>query len=174
MAISAEIIKQLREVTSCGVIDCKKALEESKGNLEEAKKILMKKGLEIAQKKAKRITSQGRIEAYVHLGDKLGVLLEVNCESDFVARNEDFKRFTRDVAMQIAASSPKYLSKDDVPSEALSKEQDKESFFKSSCLLEQPFIKDPAITIRDYLNSVIAKLGENIVLRRFTRYQVGG
>jgi len=173
MAISAEIIKQLREATSCGVIDCKKALEEAKGNLEEAKKILRKRGLEIALKKSERKAGQGRIEAYVHLGDKLGVLLEVNCESDFVARNEDFKRFTRDLAMQVAAANPVYLSKEDVPKEVLEKAADKEAYLKAHCLMEQPFIKDQNINIKDYLNSVIAKIGENIVVRRFTRYQVG-
>lgn len=173
MAISAEIIKQLRQITSCGVIDCKKALEEAKGDLEKAKKILQKRGLEIALKKSERVARQGRIESYVHQGDKLGVLLEVNCESDFVARNEDFKRFTRDVAMQIAASNPAYINKEDAPKEALDKAADKETFFKTHCLMEQAFIKDASLTIRDYLNSLIAKIGENIVIRRFTRYQVG-
>ncbi len=173
MAISVDTIKELRNLTSCSVFDCKKALEEAKGDLEKAKKILQKKGLEIAQKKSQRKTSQGRIEAYVHLGDKLGVLLEVNCESDFVARNEDFKRFTKDLAMQIAAANPTYLSKDDVPKEALDKEADKDIFTKTHCLMEQAFIKDPNFTIKDYLNSMIAKIGENIVISRFTRYKVG-
>lgn len=173
MAVSSDLIKHLREITSCGVIDCKKALEESKGDIEKAKKILQKRGLEIAQKKADRAAKQGRIEAYVHHGDKLGVLLEVNCESDFVARNEDFKRFTKDVALQIAASNPMYINKEDVPKDALDKATDKESFLKCFCLMEQPFIKDMNITIRDYLNSVIAKIGENIIIRRFTRYQAG-
>lgn len=174
MAISVELIKKLRELTGCSVADCKKALEEAKGDCENAKKILQKRGLEIAQKKSERKASQGRIEAYVHHTDKLGVLLEVNCESDFVARNEDFKRFTKDVAMQIAATNPAYLSKELVPKEVLDKEADKELFTKTHCLMEQPFIKDSNVTIRDCLNSLIAKIGENIVISRFTRYQVGG
>ncbi|MDP2939209.1 MAG: translation elongation factor Ts [Candidatus Omnitrophota bacterium] len=173
MAISVELIKKLRELTGCSVADCKKALEESGGDLEKAIKSLQKKGLEIAKKKSDRVVSQGRIESYVHLGDKLGVLLEVNCESDFVARNEDFKRFTKDVAMQIAAANPTYLSQEDVPKEEIDKSIDREVFVKEHCLLEQPFIKDPNLTIKDYLHSMIAKIGENIVIRRFTRYQVG-
>lgn len=173
MAISVDLIKKLREQTGCSVADCKKALEEARGDSENAKKILQKRGLEIAQKKSERKASQGIIEAYVHHNDKLGVLLEVNCESDFVARNEDFKRFTKDVAMQIAAANPEYLSKELVPKEVLDKAGDKELFAKTHCLMEQPFIKDPNLTIRDCLNSLIAKIGENIIISRFTRYQVG-
>lgn len=173
MVVSANLIKELREQTSCGVIDCKKALEESGGDLEKAKKILHKKGLEIAQKKAGRAALQGKVEAYIHHGSKIGVLVEVNCESDFVARNEDFSRFVRDVAMQIAATDPKYLKQEDIPPEILKKAVSKEDLIKSSCLLEQPFIKDPAVIIKDYLISLVAKIGENIIIRRFVRFKVG-
>ncbi|MFZ5800348.1 MAG: translation elongation factor Ts [Candidatus Omnitrophota bacterium] len=173
MVVSANLIKELREQTSCGVIDCKKALEEAGGDLEKAKKILHKKGLEIAQKKAGRVALQGKIEAYVHHGSKIGVLVEVNCESDFVARNEDFSRFVRDVAMQIAATDPKYLKPEDIPAEVLKKVVSKEDFIKSHCLLGQPFIKDPAMLIKDYLTSLVAKIGENIVIRRFVRFKLG-
>jgi elongation factor Ts len=173
MAISAHLVKELREQTCCGVIDCKKALEESGGDLEKAKKILHKKGLEIAEKKSGRAASQGKIEAYVHHGCKIGVLVEVNCESDFVARNEDFCRFTKDVAMQVAAASPKYLNREDVPAEVLKKIENKEEFYKAHCLMEQAFIKDPAVTIKDCLTSLVAKIGENIIIRRFVRFQVG-
>lgn len=173
MAVSAHLVKELREATCCGVIDCKKALEETGGDLEKAKKVLMKRGLEIAAKKASRVASQGRVEAYVHLGCKIGVLVEVNCESDFVARNEDFTRFTKDIAMQIAAANPKYLKKEDVPAEVLTKTERKEEFIKAHCLLEQSFIKDPSLVIKDYLTSLVGKIGENIVIRRFVRFQIG-
>lgn len=173
MAIPAHLVKELRELTCCGVIDCKKALEEAGGDLEKAKKILHKKGLEIAEKKSSREAKQGKVEAYIHHGCKLGVLVEVNCESDFVARNEDFSRFVKDLAMQIAAANPTYLKPEDVPAAALKKIENKEEFFKSHCLLEQAFIKDPNITIKDYLTSLVAKIGENIVIRRFVRFQVG-
>jgi len=173
MAVSANLIKELREQTCCGVMDCRKALEEAGGDLEKAKKILHKRGLEIAEKKSGRVVSQGRIEAYIHLGCKIGVLLEVNCESDFVAKNEDFTKFTKDVAMQIAAACPKYIKREEVPEEALAKIEKREDFFKAHCLLEQPFIRDPNITIKDYLTSLVAKIGENIVIRRFSRFQVG-
>ena len=160
-------------MSSASVSDCKKALEEAKGSLEEAILLLRKRGLEIAASKQDRKTKEGRIEAYVHLGNKIGVLLEVNCETDFVARNEDFCQFTKDVAMQIAASSPLYISKEDVPKGVLKEYKEPQDFYKQHCLLEQPFIKDLNITIKDYLASLIAKIGENIVIRRFTRYKVG-
>jgi elongation factor Ts len=166
-------IKKLREMSSASVSDCKKALEQTKGNLDEAVLVLRKRGLEIAAAKQDRVALEGRIEAYVHLGNKIGVLLEVNCETDFVARNEDFCRFTKDVAMQITASNPLYINKEDVPKIALKEHKDHQDFYKQHCLLEQPFIKDPNITIRDYLASLIAKIGENIIIRRFTRYKLG-
>src|SRR3989344_4976632 len=137
MGASLDGIKELREMTSCGVIECKKALEEAKGNLQKAKEILQKRGLEIAAKKSSRVAKEGRIEAYVHLGSKIGVLLEVNCETDFVAKNEEFCRFTKDIAMQITASSPKYLRKEDVPPDVLKKTDNQELFVKTNCLMEQ-------------------------------------
>ena len=173
MKIPLETIKKLRQISSASVSDCKKALEQAKGDLEEAVLLLRKRGLEIAAAKQDHKSSEGRIEAYVHLGNKIGVLLEVNCETDFVARNEDFCHFTKDVAMQIAAINPLYINKEDVPGDILKKHKDHEDFYKQHCLLEQPFIKDPNITIKDYLASLIAKIGENIVIRRFTRYKVG-
>ena len=173
MAIPVNLVKELRELTCCGVIDCKKALEEAGGDLEKAKKILHKKGLEIAEKKSGRAAKQGKIEAYVHHGCKIGVLVEVNCESDFVARNEDFSRFVKDLAMQIAATNPQYLKREDMSEAILKKLEKKDEFCKANCLLEQAFIKDPNITIKDCLTSLVAKIGENIVIRRFVRFQVG-
>ncbi len=134
---------------------------------------MRKQGLEIAAKRGDRLAKEGRIESYVHLGNKIGVLLEVNCETDFVAKNSDFAQFTKDVAMQITACNPLYIKREDVPKDVIRKEKDKELFYKNNCLLEQPFIKDPNITIKDYLGSLIAKVGENIVIRRFTRYKIG-
>ncbi|MBM3252184.1 MAG: translation elongation factor Ts [Candidatus Omnitrophica bacterium] len=173
MKISKEQIQQLRQETSCGVMDCRRALIETKGDMAKAKEALMKRGLEIAAKKADRVAKQGLIESYVHLGNKIGVLVEVNCETDFVARNEDFRRFTKDIAMQIAAVNPKYLKKEDVSKEDLKEAKDKEEFYKQNCLLEQAFIKDQNLTIKDYLSSLVAKIGENIVIRRFSRYALG-
>ena len=129
MRVSVDEIKELREITSCSIADCKKALEEAKGNIQKAQELLRKKGVELAAKKGSRIAKEGRIEAYVHLGSKIGVLLEVNCETDFVAKNEDFCRFTKDVAMHITALSPQYIKKEDVPSEALNSQADQEVSF---------------------------------------------
>jgi len=173
MAVSLDLIKELRAMTSASISDCKKALEESKGDIRRAIELLRKRGLEIATKKQDRIAKEGRIEAYVHFGNKIGVLLEVGCETDFVARNSDFCQFTKDVAMQIAACSPAYIKKEDVQDNIISQEQDKEQFYKEHCLLEQIFIKDASITMKDYLMSLIAKTGENIVIRKFVRYKVG-
>jgi elongation factor Ts len=189
-----DAIKKLREKTSAGVVDCKKALKESGGDLEKAVEILRKSGAVLASKKAGRSAKQGRIESYIHLGGKIGVLVEINCESDFVARNDDFKSFVKDIAMQIAASSPLYLTKEDVPAEVIKKEteiikaqiKDKPAaaiekitegklnkFYEDACLLEQPFIKDANLKVKDMLTSMIAKIGENIVIRRFVRYMLG-
>lgn len=173
MEVTIDAIKQLRNMTYASIAHCKKALQEAGGDLKKAAILLRKQGQEIAAKKEGRTAKEGRIEAYVHLGNKIGVLLEVNCESDFVARNQDFMQFTKDVAMQIAACNPAYLKKEDVSGEALEQEKNKEDFIKNNCLLEQPFIKDPAITINDYLGTLVGKLGEKIVIRRFTRYKVG-
>ncbi len=174
MKVKLNLIKKLRESTSASFSDCKKALEESAGNLDKAIKALRKRGLEIAQEKKGRPAKEGRIEGYVHLGNKIGVLVEVNCETDFVARNEDFCRFTKDLTLQIAAQSPLYIKKENVPKKQnLEHKNNLDEFYKIVCLLEQPFIKDPNITIKDYLASLIAKIGENIVIRRFIRYKIG-
>ena len=173
MKISLDGIKELREMTCASISDCKKALHDAEGDVKKAAGLLRKRGLEIAAKKVGRVTKEGRVEAYVHLGNKIGVLLETDCETDFVARNSDFTQFTKDVAMQIAACDPKYLKKEDVPEDILKDEKDREQFLKSHCLLEQPFVKDPSITIKDYLGSIIAKFNENIFIRRFIRYKIG-
>lgn len=173
MKIALETIKELREMTLASVSDCKVALQDAKGDIKKAAELLRKRGLEIAAKKQGRQAKEGRVEAYVHHGNKIGVLLEIDCESDFVARNSEFAQFAKDIAMQIAATSPTYIKKEDVPAEILRKEKDKEAFLKEYCLLEQPFIKDQALAIRDYLGSLVAKIGENIVIRRFTRYRIG-
>ena len=151
MRASVDEIKELREQTSCGVIECKKALEEAKGDFIKAKEILMKRGLEMAAKKGGRLAKEGRVESYVHLGNKIGVLLEVNCETDFVARSEDFCRFTKELAMHIAAMNPDNVQ----------------------VLLQQPFVKDAGKSIQDLLNELVAKIGENTLVNRFTRFKVG-
>lgn len=173
MVISADLIRELRHMTSASIVHCKSALEETKGDLKKAAELLRKKGLEIAAKKEGRIAKEGRIEAYVHLGSKIGVLLEVDSESDFVAKNSEFCQFTKDLAMQIAACSPTYIKKEEVPADVLDQEKNKDEFLKVHCLLEQPFVKDPSMMVKDYLGSMVVKLGENIVIRRFTRYKVG-
>jgi len=173
MVATVELIKELRESTSCGVIECKKALEESAGDLAKAKEILKKRGLEMAAKKGSRAAKEGRIEAYVHMGNKVAVLVEVNCETDFVARNEDFCQFTKDLAMHIAAMSPLCIKEENVPEDVLDVQKDKAAFMKEKVLLNQSFVKDQSQTIQDYLNSLIAKIGENILISRFTRYKVG-
>jgi elongation factor Ts len=173
MKSSVDAIKELRELTSSSVAHCKKALEEAKGDIKQAIILLRKQGLEIAAKKQSRSAKEGRVESYIHHGNKIGVLLEVNCESDFVARNEEFIKFTKDLAMQIAATSPEYIKKEDVPEEALKHEKNKDDFYKNNCLLEQVFVKDPGLTIKDYLGSIVAKIGENVIIRRFIRYKIG-
>jgi elongation factor Ts len=173
MKIPMESIKELRRLTSASISACREAIEASSGDINKAIDLLRKRGLELAARKQERAAKEGRIEAYVHMGNKIGVLLEVNCETDFVARNSDLCQFTKDVAMQIAACNPVYITKDDVPQEIIEKEKDKEQFYKENCLLEQFFIKDMKSTIKDYLASLISKMGENIVIRRFTRYKIG-
>jgi len=189
-----DAIKKLRDKTSAGVVDCKKALKESGGDIDKAVEILRKQGAVLASKKAGRTAKEGRVESYIHLGGKIGVMVEVNCESDFVARNDDFKSFVKDIAMQIAASSPLYLNKADVPANSIAKEteiikaqiKDKPAdaqtkitegklnkFFEDVCLLEQPFIKDTNLKVKDILTSMIAKIGENIVIKRFVRWNLG-
>jgi elongation factor Ts len=169
MVYTAGDIKSLREETGCGVIDCKKALEESNGNRDKAKDLLRKRGLEMALKKSDREAKEGRVESYIHNGSKIGVIVEVNCETDFVGRSEDFIKFSKDLAMHIAAMSPRYIKKEDVPADVLAKEPD----VKQYCLLQQPFVKDASKSIQDYLNELIAKIGENIRVGRFVRYKVG-
>ncbi len=173
MTISATTVKELREKTNAGMMECKKALEEAKGNMEQAIEILRKKGMALAKKKESREAKEGVLGNFCDEAGTLAGLVEVNCETDFVAKNEDFCKFTKDVAMHIAASSPKYLSREDVPAEILSKEADQALFVKTHCLFEQPFVRDPQISIRDYLNSLISKTGENIMISRFIRYKVG-
>jgi elongation factor Ts len=173
MKNSVSAIKELRDLTCSSVAHCKKALEEAKGDIPQAVILLRKLGLEIAAKKQSRTAKEGRIDCYIHHGNKIGVLLEVDCESDFVAKNEDFVKFTKDLAMQIAAVSPEYIKKEDVPEEVLKHEKNQEEYYKNNCLLEQVFVKDPSLKIKDYLGSIVAKLGENIIIRRFIRYKIG-
>jgi elongation factor Ts len=172
MNITMDAIKELREMTSCGVIECKKALEEAKGDMNQAKQILQKRGLELAAKKGDRAAKEGRVEVYIHPGSKMAAMVEVNCETDFVANSEEFKKFTKDVAMHIAACSPKYVKKEDVPAEALAGQHDAESFYKENCLLSQAYVKDPKMTIQDYLNTLVSSIRENIIISRFVRYKV--
>jgi elongation factor Ts len=192
--ITAQMVNDLRIATGAGLLDCKKALTEADGNIEAATTILRKKGAASAAKKADRVTKEGLIESYIHVGGKVGVLLEVNCETDFVARNDEFKAFCRDVCLQIAAASPLYVSREQVPEADLAKEREiasaqvqgkppaavqkivegkLEKFYSTICLLDQPFVKLPEKTMKDMLTERIAKTGENIQLRRFTRYQLG-
>lgn len=167
--MSLDAIKELRELTNCGILDCKKALEQAGGDLKKAKELLREKGLQMALKKASRVASEGRIEAYVHNGNKIGVVVEVNCETDFVARNEAFIQFSKDLSMHIAAMAPVYVKKEDVPADVIAGGAD----VKAICLLEQPFVKDTSKSIQDLLNELIAKIGENIVVGRFIRYKIG-
>lgn len=173
MSVSLEQIKKLRQATSLGVSECRKALENANGDIDKALEILKKTALEIAAKKQDRAAKAGRISSYIHFDHKLGSLLEVNCETDFVARNEEFIRFSSDVALHIAAMNPQYIKREDIPQEIIKEQADPESFYKASCLMEQSFVKDPALTIKDYLNSIVAKVGENIVVSRFVRFKLG-
>jgi elongation factor Ts len=166
-------IKKLREVTFVGIKDCKKALIEAKGDFDKALQILRAKGIQVSEKKKSRQTSQGIIDAYVHFGGNLGALVEVNCETDFVARTDVFKKFVKDIAMQVAASAPKYIKREDIPAQELEGMKDVDKYVKEICLLNQIFIKDSKITIDEYLKDVISKTGENVVIRRFTRFALG-
>jgi elongation factor Ts len=192
--ISASMVAELREKTGAGLLDCKKALDEAQGSMEQAETILRKKGVASAAKKAGRSTSEGLIESYIHVGGKVGVLVEINCETDFVAATDDFKTFCRDVCLQIAAANPTYVRRDDVPEADLAKERDiataqvqgkppaavqkivegkLEKYYSQVCLLDQPFVKAPEKAIKDILTEKIAKLGENMQIRRFVRFQLG-
>jgi elongation factor Ts len=194
--ISAAQVKELREKTGAPMMDCKQALTEAKGDMEQAVVVLRKQGVSVAAKKATRVTSEGSVAHYIHAGGKIGVLVEVNCESDFVARTEDFKELTHDIAMHIAASDPKFVRKEDVTAADIEREKDiyraqaaasgkpaniiekmlagkMEKFYEEVCLLEQPFIKDQTISISQLIAAKVGKLGENIAVRRFARFKVG-
>lgn len=196
MEISASMVKQLREKTGAPMMDCKKALVESSGNLEKAIVYLRQKSLTIAAKKSVRVATEGVISSYIHPGSKLGVILELNCESDFVAQNDDFKELSKNMVMHIAALNPLCINRDDVRPDVIEKEREiyltqaknsgkpdkiwdkivdgrMEKFFSEVCLMEQKYIKDDKLTIKDVVNEVIAKLGENVSVRRFVRYQLG-
>jgi elongation factor Ts len=173
MAVQLDLIKKLREKSSASIGECRKALDEAGQDIDKAFLLLRKRGMEISEKKQDRVAKEGRIEAYVHMGNKIGVLLEVNSETDFVARNSDFARFTKDVAMQIAACNPVYIRREDIPEDVAKEQPSLDEFCKQSCLMEQPFIKDQSVTIKDYLADLVTKIGENIVIRRFTRYKIG-
>jgi len=174
MKISAKDIQKLREATSAGVMDCKQALTKAKGDFDKARGVLRQKGIALAAKKSSRQAREGRIEAYIHLNNKIGVLIELNCETDFVAKCEDFQNLGKDIAMQIAALNPLYLSREDVPKDVVKENKAHlENFYKENCLLEQAFVKDQAKTVKDCLTEVIAKIGENILIRRFIRFQLG-
>ncbi len=196
MTVSTSLIKQLREKTGVGIMDCKTALKECDGDIDGAVDYLRKKGIATAKKRGGRTTSQGQIQSYIHAGGKIGVLVEANCETDFTGKTDDFTTFVKDLAIQIAASTPIAIDREQVPDDVVEKEKDiyatqaRESgkpdkviekivegklnkFFAESCLLEQPFVKNPDITVKDLLNDLIAKTGENIVIRRFVRFQLG-
>ncbi len=192
--IDPQLVKQLREKTNAGFMDCKRALVESGGDLTKAEGILRTKGIASAGKKSSRVTKEGIVASYIHLQGKVGVLVEVNCETDFVARNENFREFVKDITLHIAAAHPLYVSRGDVPGNLIEAEREiykaqvkgkpeqvaekiverkLEKFYSTVCLLEQAFIKNPDVTIKDFLSAKIAELGENIVIRRFVRYLVG-
>ncbi len=196
MAGSSQLVKELREKTGAGILDCQKALVENGNDIEKSIDYLRQKGLAAAAKKSGRETNQGLVHAYIHMGGKIGVLIEVNCETDFVARNDEFKAFVNDLALQVAAAKPAYVKREDIPKDLIDKERviyegqaremgkppaawqkivdgKLEKFFQESCLMEQPFIKDPAVVIQDLLAQKIAKIGENMNIRRFTRFQLG-
>jgi len=196
MSVNAEQVKELRQRTGIGMMECKKALEESAGDIEKAITLLRKKGYARAKDKMSREASEGMVGSYIHLHGKIGVLVEINCESDFVARNQEFQELVKNIAMHIAAANPRFISPEDIPSEILEEEREiireqfKDSnkppeiidrivegklgkFFKEACLLEQPFIKDDKVSVKDLITSYIAKFGENIVIRRFARFELG-
>ncbi|MBF0533219.1 MAG: translation elongation factor Ts [Candidatus Omnitrophica bacterium] len=171
--ITAATIKELRELTSAGMMECKRALEECGGDFDKAKDILRQRGLEIAAKKSSRQAKEGRIEVYVHPGNKNVAMVELNCETDFVAKNEEFCKLAKDIAMQIVAMSPKYIRAEDVPADELSGQENQKEYIQQVCLLENAFIKDPSKKIGDLITALIAKTGENMSIGRFTRYKVG-
>ncbi len=167
------MVKKLREMSGAGVMSCKKALGQTDGDFEESLELLRTQGLSIAAKKASRETREGLISSYVHFGGKIGVLVELNCETDFVAKTDEFKQLAKDICMHIAWSNPQFLSREDVSEKIMAKEKDPETHFPKVCLLEQSFFRDNEISVSSYLASQIAKMGENIRIRRFVRYQLG-
>ena len=195
-AIDVALVKQLREKSGAGIMDCKEALSGCEGNIIKAVEYLRKKGLATAQKRAGRTTGEGTIQAYIHMGGKIGVLVEINCETDFVAKTDDFKAFVKNIAMHIAATNPISVASEDVPAEVIDKEKeiyraqalemgkpekiiDKiaegklNKFYKDNCLLLQPYVRDPDVTVEDVLNDIIGKTGEKITIKRFARFQIG-
>ncbi len=196
MSVTTEQVKELREKTGAGLMDCKRALTDADGDMEQAVDILRKKGIEVARKREGKAAKEGTVASYVHAGDQIGVLVEVNCETDFVARTERFVQFARDAAMQVAALQPKWVAPEDVPEEVLAREREVlreqalaegkpehivekmvegrlNKFYEDTCLLKQPHIRDDSMTIEDKLNDLIAACGEKVVIRRFVRFQVG-
>lgn len=194
--VSVNEIKQLREITGLGVMECKKALSESDGDIEKAKKILKKKGMKIAEKKSSRVTREGVIDGYIHYNSKLGAMVEVNCETDFVSKNENFLKLVHDIAMHVAAANPLYIDRNKISEEIINEkkksfffeaiedgkpkdiaekiaEQKMEEFFNNNCILEQNFIKNEQITVKELINEVIARMGENIEINRFVRFAFG-
>ncbi len=194
--ITAAMVKELRDKSGAGMMDCKKALQESDGDLEKSVALLRKKGIAAAEKRANRAANEGRIESYIHPGSKLGVIVEVNCETDFVAKTDDYQKFSRDIAMHVAASAPRFVKREEVDQESIDKEMEiykdqaknqgkpeaiiekiasgkLDKFYSEVCLMEQPFVKDPNITIKDLLTDTISKLGENITISRFSRFKIG-
>ena len=166
-------IKKLRTITSLGISECKKALTQASGDFDQAFEILKKKGIGIIEKKKSRVTSQGLIESYIHFGGNLGSLVEINCETDFVARTDAFRQFAKDIAMHIAATGPKYVKKDDILEQDLKENDNIDDYAKEYCLLSQAFVKDNKKTIEDYLRQVMSQTGENIVIKRFMRFSLG-
>ena len=196
MTITSKMVKELRDKTNAGMMDCKKALQENDGDMEKAVDFLRQKGLAVAAKRADRSTSEGVIQTYIHGGNKLGVMVELGCETDFVAKTDDFINFAKDVAMQVAATNPIALTREDVPADLLEREKDIykqqaldagkpeniidkiitgkiDKFYSEICLVEQKFVKDPDLTVQDKLNELVAKMGENITIKRYIRLQVG-
>jgi len=196
MEISIELVKDLRQRTGAGIVDCKTALNEAKGDLDSAIEYLRRKGLATAAKKAGRIATEGLVSAYIHAGGKIGVLVEVNCETDFVAKTEDFQAFVKNVAMQVAAANPQFIRREEIPAPVLEKERriyrtqalesgkpekvidrivegKMERYYTEVCLLEQTYIKDSDLTVKDVMDALISKIGENIAIRRFARFQLG-
>ncbi len=177
MAISANLVKELRQQSGAGIMECKRALEETSGDLDKAAALLRQQGLTKADKKSGRSASEGLVEPYIHGAGRIGAIIEVNCETDFVARTPDFKDLAHDIAMQVAATSPRYLDADAVPESNLPQLEreygSRAAWVEAVCLMDQPFIKDPKLTVRDLVRDRIAKLGENIVVRRFARFEVG-